>query len=231
VDVLDTMMHWLGYGLCHQLPARSFFGAGHQVPVCARDEGIYLGFVVSLLVLAILSRGRRPAELPRWPVLALAGVFVGIMAWDGVTSYAGLRTTTNEIRLITGLLTGWALPVVLVPMLNGQLWRRPGTGRVPDGLASALLWLAPLPVVFVAIRWALPFLGIGYPMLVSAAIIVTFVSVNLAIVSLMPPFEGKADRLRQAWLAVVAAFGVTVVELALSTWLRTALIRWASTLR
>jgi uncharacterized membrane protein len=229
--VLDAMMHWLGYGLCHQLPARSFFGAGHQVPVCARDEGIYLGFVMSFAILAVLSRGRRPAEMPRWPILLLSGVFVAVMAWDGVTSYAGLRATTNGIRLATGLLAGWALPVVLVPMLNGQMWRRPGPGRVPDGIASTLLWLAPLPITFTVVLWALPPLGIWYPLLVSAAVIFTFVAVNLAIVSLAPPFERGADRLRDAWLAIVAAVVVTALELALSAWLRMALIRWASSLR
>jgi uncharacterized membrane protein len=86
--VLEEIIGWLGFGLCHQLPERSFFGGGMQVPVCARDTGIYVGFIVSLVVIAVLSRGRRPSEMPPWPFMAVGIVFVGLMGLDGVTSYA-----------------------------------------------------------------------------------------------------------------------------------------------
>src|SRR6266404_9479319 len=35
--------------LCHQLPDRSFFIAGHQFAVCARCTGLYVGFTVATL--------------------------------------------------------------------------------------------------------------------------------------------------------------------------------------
>lgn len=220
MTVLDTLLHWLGYGLCHQLPARSFFAGGHQVPVCARDTGIYLGFVLSFGVLVALSRGRRPATLPAPGVLAFAGAAVAVLAWDGITSYAGWRTTTNEIRLATGLLMGYGLPVLIVPMLNGQLWHSYGNGRVPEGWRDTLLWLAPLPVAFVAIRWPFESLGIVYPLLVAFAIIATFVTVNLAAVSVLPFAEGRAEHLRELWPALAVAVVLTVIEIAATAWLR-----------
>ena len=218
--MLESVFTFIGYGLCHQLPERSYFAGGFQLPVCARDTGIYLGFVASLLVLWLLHRGQRPSALPRWPVLALVGVFIGSMAFDGITSYAGLRETTNTLRLITGVLTGWALAAITVPMLNAQLWVRPGRGRLLDTWPRAAAWLAAVVGAYLAAAYVLPYTGVVYPILVSLAILVTFVSVNLVLVCLVPHFEGRADRLREAWPQLLIALALTLMELGASTWLR-----------
>lgn len=229
--MVDTLLHWLGYGLCHQLPERSFFAGTHQVPVCARDTGIYLGFMLSFAVIALIARGRRPSELPPWPVIALAVAFIGLMAADGVSSYAGWRGTTNDIRLATGLLAGYAMPALLVPILNGQLWRRPGPDRVLGERRSVGWWLLPLPIAFVLIRWPFEWLGIAYPLLVAAAIIGTFTIVNLAIVSVLPVAEGRSERLRDVWPWLLTAFAFTVVEIAASAWLKLFLTGLTSSIR
>ncbi|MDO8879364.1 MAG: DUF2085 domain-containing protein [Coriobacteriia bacterium] len=218
--MLESVFAVLGYGLCHQLPERSLFAGGFQLPVCARDTGLYIGFAAALIVLVLLARDRRPSELPSWPVLLIIGLFVGAMAFDGVSSYAGLRTTTNDIRLITGLMTGWGLATLALPMVNGQLWRRSSPERVPSGRAAIGAWLALLLVTFVVTRWLLPLLGVGYPVLVSAAIVATFVTVNLVFVGLMPVFERRAHRLRDAWPQILVAVGLSAAELAAASLLR-----------
>jgi uncharacterized membrane protein len=221
---VEQVLMWLGYGLCHQLPQRSFFGGTYQVPVCARDTGIYIGFVLSLALLATLSRGRRPSAMPSAGVLVLVAASVAFLGWDGVTSYAGWRETTNELRLLTGLLMGWALPAILLPMLNGQLWRSPSTGRVPAGAIQTAAWLAPVPVVYLVVLRVLPLLGAAYAVLVAAAIIATFVIVNLAAVSILPFAENRAERLRDAWPALLLALAFSGVEIAASAWLRWVLV-------
>ncbi len=129
-QVLETALMWLGFGLCHQLPERSLFGGVYQVPVCARDEGIYIGFVVALLLMAFFERGgRRSSGSPPWWVLLTLVGFLVVMALDGLSSYAGLRATSNEIRLMTGLMAGVAISVFTVPLVNSQLWRSAGTGQ------------------------------------------------------------------------------------------------------
>ncbi len=218
--MLESLFTALGYGLCHQLPERSFFAGGFQLPVCARDTGIYLGFVAGLAVLWTLSRHRRPTDLPRWPVLAVIGVFILSMALDGITSYAGLRTTTNDLRLLTGLVTGWGLATLTLPMVHSQLWVRADIGRVPDGIGQSGVWLIALAGTFGVAKWVLPLLGVAYPLLVSVAIIVTFVVVNLVFVGLMPVFERRANRVRDLGPQLLVALLLGAAELAGASLLR-----------
>jgi uncharacterized membrane protein len=218
--VIATLLHWFGFGLCHQLPARSFFGGGYQVPVCARDTGIYIGFVISFALIAVIDRGRRRSGLPAWPALVLAGLFVAVMAWDGITSYAGLRATDNAIRLITGLLAGWALPVVVYPLVTGSLWRRSSPDRSLSGTLDVALWVLPVPVAFAFVWWVMPLLGVWYPLLVVAAVLATFGTVNMVIALLPPRFDRSFERLREAWVPMLVALALSAAEIGLAAWLR-----------
>lgn len=217
--MLQAVLDAVGFGLCHQLPERSLFGGGVRVPVCARDAGIYLGFAVALGVLALLRRDRPGQTPPVWVnVLLILGVIA--MALDGFTSYAGLRATSNEIRFLTGLMTGFAIAAWVVPMLNAELWRVSGNGRVLEEPGELVAYLVALGISYVGWWYLGPLMGVVFPIAVTLAIIVTFMTVNLVIVSLLPPFERRAERLRDAWLALLVALGLTVLELALSSLLK-----------
>ncbi|MCL4078493.1 DUF2085 domain-containing protein [Coriobacteriia bacterium Es71-Z0120] len=220
--MLEQFFHLLGYGLCHQLPERSLFAGGWQLPVCARDTGIYVGFALSLAAIAVLERRRRATDLPPAWALVLGAVGVSAMVLDGVTSYAGLRGTTNLLRLATGLAAGWALPLVVVPMLNGQMWSSASRGRLLDG-PRALIWLAAGIVAYPFLLFAMPALGVVYPLAVSAAIIVTLVAVNLVFVTLLPRFERAAAGISQAVPQIALALALAVAEIALAGALRAVL--------
>lgn len=222
--MLQSFLTWLGFGLCHQLPERSFFGGGVQVPVCARDTGIYFGFVISLAVIAAVHRGSRPRSFPALSGWVAIGLMIGAMGIDGVSSYAGWRTTTNDLRLITGLLAGFAIAALLAPMLNDELWRTGSQERVLAPAWRLFTWLAAIPLSFLAIRYVAPLFGVGYPIMVAIAIVVTLTSVNLVMVCLTPPFERRADRLSDAWLALLLGLGLTILEIWLSGLLRLGLI-------
>lgn len=226
--MLERFLHWVGFGLCHQLPQRSFFGGGIQLPVCARDTGIYVGFVVALTAIALLHRPSRPRGFPSprtWFVLA---AFVGAMVFDGVTSYAGLRATTNDIRLLTGLMAGFAAAAMLAPILNDVLWRQSDAARVLDPAWRLVAWMALLPATFVAVRWGAGYLGIGYPLLVTACIFATFSAINVAIVSMLPKFDRASARLGQVWPQVVIALVMTLAELEASALMREFIFRFAT---
>jgi len=110
----------IGYAVCHQLPERSIFIDGKQLPVCARDTGIYIGSLISLLFI-LFSRNRKSNAIPLPSISFLFVFFMLLLTVDGVTSYLGLRETTNAIRLATGLLVGISLPLFLYPLLNDNL--------------------------------------------------------------------------------------------------------------
>src|SRR5437588_11925184 len=68
-SLLDRL-RWLDSGICAQLPTHSFYPGGQRLPLCARNTGIYLGFMVTLLTLYASGRGT-VQRLPSWPMVAV----------------------------------------------------------------------------------------------------------------------------------------------------------------
>jgi len=120
---LDAM----GFSVCHQIASHSYSLGGHQLPLCARCSGIYLGALASIGLLAVLRR--RASRLPTGHMLAILGVFFGAMLLDGINSTlqnfnSGLWESTNILRLFTGALSGVAVAFVFYPIFNMSLWHR-----------------------------------------------------------------------------------------------------------
>lgn len=84
------------YWGCHQLPERSFFFRGYQLPVCARCTGIIIGYITSPILIAV---GLYPNTL--CCVLLLCP-----MALDGSIQYFTNYVSNNIKRVITGFLSG-----------------------------------------------------------------------------------------------------------------------------
>jgi uncharacterized membrane protein len=226
--VLDSLLHWLGYGLCHQLPERTISASGHLLPVCARDTGMYLGAILSMTVAAILDRGRRSAELPPRLIVGSALLGIAAMAADGVSSYAGWRETTNLLRLATGLTAGYGIGLLTLVLLNGEAWRVPGRERLLGRPLDAIVWLVSVPVSFAVAWWLLPLAGEGYALLVAACIILTYCSVNLLIVTVFLSPLRRAERWPDLWPAALAALLLTAVELAGAAAVKATLFRLVS---
>lgn len=96
---------------CHGIPERSLVMFGEAMPICARCFGIYAGLLVGL------------AAFVSWPRIEERGARLVTFAAalpitvDGVTQAAGLRTSTNTLRIATGLAVAiafaiWALAAV-----------------------------------------------------------------------------------------------------------------------
>ena len=117
--MLESLLWQTGFCVCHQRPERSFFMAGHQLPLCARCTGIHLGFLITAAYNLLRGRWHRAGSPDRW-VLAVAVLGSQLMILDGVTSYAGLRETTNLIRLASGLGMGLAIGLILPMVMNLQ---------------------------------------------------------------------------------------------------------------
>lgn len=99
--------------LCHQIPERSFFIAGHQFAVCARCTGIYAGFTVATLGYPLLRSLRRSDTPPRrWLFLSAAP-----LAIDFSLGFFGLWENTHLSRFLTGALLGSVAVFYVMPGL------------------------------------------------------------------------------------------------------------------
>jgi len=113
-EISDNLYRAYG-GVCHQRSERSLIIFGEKMAVCARCFGIYLGLLIGALLMPLYNKIEEPRTLDfRWALLSLVP-----LAIDGVTQLAGLRESTNELRLVTGFLFGlifisYFIPLVLV---------------------------------------------------------------------------------------------------------------------
>jgi uncharacterized membrane protein len=99
--------------LCHQIPERSFYVAGHPLAVCARCAGVYAGFTVCLLLYPLV-RSLRRTDAPRrgWLVLiALPCVL------DYLVNFTGLWHNTHASRALTGAWLGAGAVFFVAPGL------------------------------------------------------------------------------------------------------------------
>ena len=97
--------------LCHGIPERCLHIWGVPMPICARCTAIYGGLILSFVVFLILPRMKESVAR-----MVLYAALVP-MAVDGLTQLAGLRLSTNPLRVETGLLAGvafgvWALSAI-----------------------------------------------------------------------------------------------------------------------
>lgn len=107
--------------ICHQRPERSFFLWEHPLAACQRCTGIYLGFLVGVLIFPFITRSLRvttkrvdPANIPnRWGLLAA----MFLVAADVGSEFLGIRHTTLLSRFLTGAICGIVAPFYLLPQI------------------------------------------------------------------------------------------------------------------
>lgn len=99
---------------CHQIPSRSFFVFGQQMPVCQRCFGIYSGLLIGALLIPIIA-DKKTERFPkkRWMLIAAAPLIL-----DGVTQLLGLQESTPLLRVASGLIAGFAGTFYLLPAFN-----------------------------------------------------------------------------------------------------------------
>jgi uncharacterized membrane protein len=99
--------------VCHQIPERSFFIAGHPFAVCSRCTGLYAGFTVATLAYPLVRSLRQTEAPPRkWLFLAAAP-----LAIDFAVGYFGVWENTHSSRFATGALLGAVSVFYVLPGL------------------------------------------------------------------------------------------------------------------
>jgi uncharacterized membrane protein len=115
-----ALVYGFGDFNCHQNASRSFHLNDNQLPVCARDTGLALGFIFGsfLLVIAIPNAdpfrmmlspiaGKKALTLDRKKAIALVVIFGTIfmipLAVDGLLQAFTDYISNNTLRFVTGL--------------------------------------------------------------------------------------------------------------------------------
>jgi uncharacterized membrane protein len=214
-------------GICAQASGHSFFLANQQLPLCARNTGIYLGFASATLVL-LVSRRLRADSLPSLPIMLLLGGAVAAMGVDGVNSLLldlrlpHLYEPHNLLRLASGLGTGLAMAAFIIPVANGLVWReeraQPSFGRF-----GQLAVMAPvLLLAFLAVSSQSGLLLYPIAILSSFGLALALTLINVVFMLGITNRIGRFETWRQFFPLLTLALALAVIELmalfALKTW-------------
>ena len=133
-NALAFVMYASFHKLCHQLPERSFFIAGHQFAVCARCTGLYCGFLLAVLCYPLV-RPLRTTQAParRWLFIAVIP-----MALDFGLKALGVWENTHSSRFVTGLILSVTAVFYVMPGI-AELSLRGVVGNTPTRRSSSEL--------------------------------------------------------------------------------------------
>lgn len=218
LGTLEDRLHMVVHGVCAQ---QHYLELGpYTLPLCARNTGIYAGFLATLLYLVALGRGRA-AKLPPLSISLLLVAAVGAMAIDGFNSLAldvggyNLYPPDNRLRVITGLGMGAAIGTFLLLLFNLSLRYDADRAQPVIGSWAELLGL----VAAAALLYGLLFFApptLFYPLAIFSVVGIAgvlFVT-NVFVAAMVTGLEGRVLRLRQ--LARPATFGIVLTALELA---------------
>ncbi len=109
-EEIIQVFNFIGSLVCHQRPERTLFIGGQYLPVCARDTGAFIGLLLGYVLVLFLRR--KAAKGP--PNLYLSSAMMLPLLVDSFGQILGFWTSTNALRLLTGLLFGTALTPFLI---------------------------------------------------------------------------------------------------------------------
>lgn len=98
--------------ICGQIPSHSFYIEGHQTGLCVHCLAIYSSLFAGSLFFALSKKRLR--GIPWWAMVLLALP----LAYDGFSQMFGLRESTWEIRLVTGVLFGLGAALFSLPLIQ-----------------------------------------------------------------------------------------------------------------
>ena len=96
--------------ICHQYPSRCLYVFGSNMGLCARCFSIYLSILISSVFYLFLD-----INLKGYSRLIMASILITPLIVDGITQHLHLQTSTNFVRVITGLMAGLGISNILVP--------------------------------------------------------------------------------------------------------------------
>jgi len=112
-----SLFHPIGAFFCHQMPERSLNLNGHLLPLCSRCTGIYVGFFLSIIFQ--IPRTSLTVTLSWVRVVIFASIIIiFILIIDGLLGKLSLHDSTNDKRILLGLLGGSSFGKIIYPLFH-----------------------------------------------------------------------------------------------------------------
>ena len=123
MDLFLAFLYAAGSVICHQLPERSFFLDGRQLPVCARCTGLYLSGAAGLLGWLIWKTAQSWRRFVVRPRVALAIVIVAGVptALSYATGVIGVWDGSNITRALLAVPLGASAGAVVAAVATKDL--------------------------------------------------------------------------------------------------------------
>jgi len=123
MDLILAFAYAVGSVICHQLPDRSFFIDGRQLPVCARCTGLYVSGAVGFFgwVALKIARGWRGTVVPPRAALAIVAGAAVPTAISYLTGVAGVWDGSNLTRAALAVPLGLAAGAVVAAVATKDL--------------------------------------------------------------------------------------------------------------
>lgn len=123
MDLFIAFIFAVGSVVCHQLPERSFFLDGRQLPVCARCTGLYLSGAAGLAAwwTVKLLRGWRPQTMPPRLAMGLLAIVAAPTAVSYLTGVFGVWDGSNLTRAVLAVPLGVVAGAVVAAVSTKDL--------------------------------------------------------------------------------------------------------------
>ncbi|MCS7056152.1 MAG: DUF2085 domain-containing protein [Thermoflexales bacterium] len=222
-------LEWVGNAVCHRIAERSFFIAGRQLPVCARDTGMFSAALLGIISLTLTLRSRASIFPPR-PYAYAFGAFFVAWAFDGFNSYWLLATGRtlfyqphNWLRLTTGAFMGITLSAYVVALANQAIWRDPDAVPVVRAWQDVLRLVAVAAMLIAVVLLRADILLGPLALTSGLGILVLLTLVNGLIALVVMRRHGRVERWRELALPATVGFALTLAQIGLVNLLRAAL--------
>ena len=216
----------VAYAVCHRMESHTYHMGERPMPLCARDTGMHLGILVSILY--HLKRGKA-GGMPARKIQIVFGVFLLAFAIDGVNSTLPMLRILkleqwyepqNWLRLTTGVGLGIAMGSMLMPVVNQSLWVEPDMQPALSSWRQLGLLVAITAIMAGMVTTGIP--ALVYPLgLLTAGDVLLILTLIFSLVWVM---IGKKDNQFHHWRDVswwlVAGFGTALALIAFMDWLR-----------
>jgi uncharacterized membrane protein len=120
MNLFADAVYTMGDIECHQIADRSYYLNGNQLPVCSRDLGISIGLLMGMMIGVLFFRRINP-------LLLAVGLIPMVM--DGGLQAVSSYHSTNDLRIVTGIVAGTAVALLLCEFAARYLEVGPKEGR------------------------------------------------------------------------------------------------------